>query len=113
MVEYVILNPGKTLLIQTGFKMQIPQGYEAEVRPRSGMALKHQITVGNSPGTIDSDYRGEVGVILINHSDKPFIITQGDRIAQMIIKEVPYVNLMEGKIDDTERGTKGFGSTGK
>jgi len=94
--------------------MALPDNYEAQIRPRSGLALKHGITVLNSPGTIDADYRGEVGVILINHGDKPFIVQRGDRIAQMII--APFVQADFQAVDslsETERGAGGFGSSGK
>ena len=111
--SYVTLYPETTVLIKTGFKMQLPEGYEAQVRPRSGMALKYGITVGNAPGTIDEDYRGDVGVILINHSHTPYNIVHGDRIAQMVIKKTYDINLIRGVTDDTKRGSGGFGSTGK
>jgi len=112
-IEYIAVIPGKSILILAGFKMEIPVGYEAQVRPRSGLALKKQVTVGNSPGTIDADYRGEVGVIIQNNGNIPFLIEQGDRIAQMVINEVPKVVLIEKSVDGTERGSGGFGSTGK
>ncbi|HXH73096.1 MAG TPA: dUTP diphosphatase [Mariprofundaceae bacterium] len=112
--EDMVLNPGEHRLIPTGFAMALPEGYEAQVRPRSGLALKHGITVLNSPGTVDADYRGEVGVILINHSDVPFHIQRGDRIAQMVIAAYARVQLEECEsLDETARGAGGFGSSGK
>lgn len=101
---------GERLLIPTGIKIAIPDGYEAQVRPRSGLALKHGITVLNSPGTIDSDYRKEIGVILINHSDTDFLINPGDRIAQLVIAPVVQAQFEIGSVDKNDRG--GFGSTG-
>jgi dUTP pyrophosphatase len=99
--------------IPTGISIQLPKGFEAQIRPRSGLAAKYGITILNSPGTIDSDYRGEISVILINHSDKAYEITRGDRIAQMIIMPVPTVTLKEViELNDTDRGECGFGSTG-
>lgn len=112
--EEVVLHPGEHKLIPSGFSMALPAGYEAQVRPRSGLALKHGISVLNSPGTIDADYRGEVGVILINHGDTDFHILRGDRIAQMVIAALPAVELAEvDALDDTERGSGGFGSSGR
>jgi len=112
--EEVILRPGERRLIPSGFTMALPAGFEAQVRPRSGLALKHGITVLNSPGTIDADYRGEVGVILINHGDTDFHILRGDRIAQMVIAALPGVTFVEiSELDDTERGSGGFGSSGR
>lgn len=112
--DTLTLAPGEFRLIPTGFAMALPDGYEAQVRPRSGLALKHGITVLNSPGTIDADYRGEVGVILINHSDVPFVIRRGDRIAQMVI--APYVQAgfeEAASLSATDRGSGGFGSSGR
>jgi len=110
----VILNPGERKLIPTGFAMALPEGYEAQVRPRSGLALKHGVTVLNSPGTIDADYRGEVGVILINHGDVPFHIQRGDRIAQMIIAAYVRAGIeVCASLDETARGAGGFGSSGR
>ena len=104
---------GKSLLVPCGFSLQMPINFEAQVRPRSGLALKNSVTVLNTPGTIDSDYRGEICVILINHSQISFKITRGMRIAQIIFKETPEVNLVEvDELDDTKRGSGGFGSTG-
>jgi len=109
----ITLKPNTTLLIPTGFSIQLPRGFEAQVRPRSGLALKNSITVLNTPGTIDSDFRGEICVILINHGQIPFKITRGMRIAQIIFKETPEVNLVEvDELDNTKRGSGGFGSTG-
>jgi dUTP pyrophosphatase len=107
------LQPGETSLIATGFSIGVPHGYEAQLRPRSGLALKHGITLLNSPGTIDSDYRGEVKVILTNLGKVPFEIQRGDRIAQMVIARVEIVELREVEIlEDTKRGTGGFGHSG-
>jgi dUTP pyrophosphatase len=106
------IAPGGRALIPTGLKMALPSGYEGMVRPRSGLALKHGITVLNTPGTIDSDYRGDVGVVLINHGDKTFTVNQGDRIAQLIINKVEQVEFeVVNELDDTARGAGGFGST--
>lgn len=108
-----ILNPGERLLIPTGFQMALPVGYEAQIRPRSGLALKKGITMLNSPGTIDSDYRGEVKVLAINHGEEPFVINFGDRIAQMVI--TPVYRAASEEVDDLPesfRGEGGFGSTG-
>jgi dUTP pyrophosphatase len=100
-------------LVPTGFKLQIPEGYEAQVRPRSGLALKHGVTVLNTPGTIDCDYRGEIGVVLINHGDVPFVVTRGMRIAQMVLAPVTRAQLVAvAEIAPTPRGAGGFGSTG-
>lgn len=111
--EVIILNPGEWTLIPTGFCIALPEGYEAQIRPRSGLALKHGITVLNAPGTIDADYRGEVGVILINHGDTPFHIERGDRIAQMVIASTVKAEWsVTVELDETERGDRGFGSSG-
>jgi len=108
-----ILKPGCSVLVRTGICVEIPEGYEMQIRPRSGLALKYGITVLNSPGTIDSDYRNEVGVILINHGKRPFKIRAGDRIAQAVVKPVPEVEYVEvDELSETER-KGGFGSTGK
>ena len=112
--EKIILNPLERKLIPTGLKVEIPLGYEIQIRPRSGLAYKHGITVLNSPGTIDSDYRGEIGVLLINLSNEAFEIKNGERIAQMILAkhEVPnFIQLKE--LSSSARGEGGFGSTGK
>jgi dUTP pyrophosphatase len=107
------LLPGGRALVATGISLAIPDGYEGQVRPRSGLALKHGISVLNSPGTIDSDYRGEVKVLLINLGSEPFVVRPGDRIAQLVIAPVTRVELREAAVlDDTERGAGGFGHTG-
>ena len=109
----LVIEPGARELVPTGLTMELPQGYEAQVRPRSGLALKSGVTVLNSPGTIDSDYRGEIGVILINLGAEPFEITRGARIAQMVIAPVIQAQLIEvSEISETSRGAGGFGSTG-
>ena len=109
----VTLAPLARAAIATGFSMQLPHGYEAQIRPRSGLALKHGVTVANAPGTIDSDYRGEVAVILINLSQQDFTIKPGMRIAQMVIAPVTYSHLEDvSHLDISDRGTGGFGSTG-
>ncbi len=111
----ITLNPGQRKLIPTGLYMEIPYGYEAQLRPRSGMALKKGLSVANSPGTIDSDYRGEVGVILINLGNEPVEINDGERICQMVVAPVMHVEWIspeDGTLGDTERGDGGFGHTG-
>ena len=111
--ETVVIGPGKRALIPTGFCIALPEGYELQVRPRSGLALKSGITLPNSPGTIDEDYRGEVGVIILNTGDAPFEVTRGMRIAQAVL--APVVRAAWQEVDDlneTSRGTGGFGSTG-
>jgi dUTP pyrophosphatase len=111
--EDVILSPGEYRLIKTGLAIALPDGYEAQVRPRSGLALKHGVTVLNSPGTIDADYRGEIGVILINHGAEAFTINRGMRIAQMVVAPYTQVTLREAaELSETLRGEGGFGSTG-
>lgn len=108
------LSPGARALVPTGLKIALEPGFEAQVRPRSGLALKHGLTCLNSPGTIDSDYRGEVGVILINHGQEPFVIRRGERIAQMIIARHEQAAMLEVEaLDETARGAGGFGSTGR
>lgn len=108
------IKPMERVIIWTGVNMAIPQGFEGQVRPRSGLAIKHGITLINSPGTIDADYRGEIGMPLINLGDQPVTFNKGDRIAQLVICPIPQVILKEVKsLDSTERGDKGFGSTGK
>lgn len=109
------LGPGDRALIPTGLAIALPVGYEAQIRPRSGLAINHGITVLNSPGTIDADYRGEIKVILINHGKEPFTIQRGMRIAQMVVERYTHVDwrTVETFSDTTERGTGGFGSTGK
>ena len=111
--EQIVIQPMQRLLIGTGLHIALPKGYEAQIRPRSGLALKHGITVLNSPGTIDADYRGEIGVLLINLSDKDFVINDGERIAQMVIArhEQAQFALVEA-LDETERGEGGYGHTG-
>lgn len=112
--EAIILQPGERKLIPTGLFMELPEGYEAQVRPRSGLALKHGVTVLNSPGTIDADYRGEIQVLLINHSDLDFEINHGERIAQMVIAKHEQVIWIENEsLNNTERGAGGYGSSGK
>ena len=109
----VTLAPFERALIPTGFKIQLPQGYECQLRPRSGLALRHGITLVNSPGTVDADYRGEIGVILINLSQEPFVINNGERICQMVIARYSRVDwILAESLDDTERGAGGFGHTG-
>lgn len=111
--EMVCIRPHDWKLVHTGIKVAVPEGFEMQVRPRSGLALKHGITVLNTPGTIDSGYRGEVGVVLMNHSNREFTVKKGDRIAQLVIAPVISVRVVEGEVDKvTERGEGGFGSTG-
>ena len=108
------IAPGAIALVPTGFAVAVPPGHELQVRPRSGLAAKHGVTVLNSPGTVDSDYRGEVAVILINHGTAAFAIAHGDRIAQAVIAAAPQAELVEvTSLDDTVRGSGGFGSTGR
>lgn len=110
----ITLAPGARALVPTGLAMALPAGFEAQVRPRSGLAAKHGVTVLNTPGTIDADYRGEVKVILINLGDDPFEISRGDRIAQMVIAPVLLADIVEVEVlSETERGSGGFGSTGR
>ena len=110
----LILAPGQRALVPTGLSIALPPGYEAQIRPRSGLAAKHGITVLNAPGTVDADYRGEVGVLLINHGDAPFAIRRGERIAQMVIAAVVRAELVPARaLPATERGGGGFGSTGR
>tara|TARA_B100001093_G_C26353937_1_gene811505 strand:- start:199 stop:648 length:450 start_codon:yes stop_codon:yes gene_type:complete len=112
--EDILIKPNERKIISTGIAISLPQNLEAQVRPRSGLAIKHGITVLNSPGTIDSDYRGEIKVILINHSQDDFIVKNQDRIAQVVFSEFIKVSLEEtDNLDETSRGQKGFGSTGK
>ena len=109
-----VLAPGDIKLVPAGFTMALPPGYEAQIRPRSGLALKHGVTVANAPGTIDADYRGEVGIILTNIGRQPFTVRRGDRIAQMVVKEVTQVQWIErAALDETARSTGGFGHTGR
>ena len=110
----LVLAPGQHALVPTGLTIALPPGYEAQVRPRSGLAFKHGVTILNAPGTIDADYRGEIGVLLINHGDAPFSIRRGERIAQMVIASVVRAELVPAKsLSATDRGSGGFGSTGR
>ena len=114
LTEPVTLNPLERKLIPTGLYVALPEGYEAQMRPRSGLALKHGITLLNTPGTIDADYRGEIGVILVNLSNEPFTVNDGERICQMVIAAYKQVEWEAVEVlDDTERGAGGFGHTGK
>jgi dUTP pyrophosphatase len=111
--EPIIIHPGDRKLIPTGIRLEIPYGYEAQIRPRSGLVLKHGVTVLNTPGTIDSDYRGTVGVILYNAGKERFFVNKGDRIAQIVFKEYERVELVEvDELDDSIRGEGGLGHTG-
>lgn len=111
--EDVLIPPGAWKAVSTGIRISLPLGYEAQIRPRSGLALKNGVTVLNSPGTIDSDYRGEIKVILINHGKEPFFVKKGDRIAQMVISKVEQVEVVEVEVlDETDRAEGGFGHTG-
>ena len=110
----ITLEPLERKVVGTGIKIAIPEGYEAQVRPRSGLSAKHGITVLNSPGTIDADYRGEIGIILINLSSERYTLNPGERIAQLVFSKVEQVNwIIESDLDETSRGQGGFGSTGK
>lgn len=112
--EELVLLPGARALVPTGLSIALPEGYEAQVRPRSGLAAKHGVTVLNAPGTIDADYRGEIKVILINHGAEPFAIRRGDRIAQVVVAPVVAAQFAEVEdLDETERGAGGYGSTGR
>ncbi|MGE7793359.1 dUTP diphosphatase [Lysinibacillus fusiformis] len=112
-IETVEIPAGGTRLIKTGIQIELPKGTEAQIRPRSGLALKHSITVLNSPGTIDEGYRGEIGVILINHGQDTFLVEKSMRIAQMVIQFVPTIQLLEvNELSQTVRGTSGFGASG-
>lgn len=109
----VAIAPGGRALVPTGVAVAIPEGYEAQVRPRSGLALKHGVTMLNSPGTIDADYRGEIAVIVVNHGDEPFLVRRGDRIAQLVVQRLPEVVLDEVEaLPESGRGAGGFGHTG-
>lgn len=112
-VETAILKPRERRLISLGFKIEIPEGFEGQVRPRSGIALKRGITLINAPGTIDSDYRGEMMAAVVNHGIHTKMIEKGERIAQLVIKRIEQVEFIEGKVDETIRGSGGFGSTGE
>jgi len=108
------LTPGERALVGTGIAIALPEGYEAQVRPRSGLALKHGITMLNSPGTIDADYRGEIGVIVVNHGSEPFTIRSGERIAQLVVAPVVRAQLVQvDELSETDRGAGGFGHTGR
>jgi dUTP pyrophosphatase len=110
----LILAPGARAQVSTGLTIALPAGYEAQVRPRSGLAAKHGVTVLNAPGTVDADYRGEIGVLLINHGDAPFAIRRGERIAQLVIAAVARAELVAAAaLSATDRGSGGFGSTGR
>lgn len=110
----ITLNPLERKLIDTGLFLAIPEGYEVQIRPRSGLSIKHGITVLNSPGTIDADYRGEIKIVLVNLSNEPFVINDGDRIAQMVVARYEQANWDEvDMLDETDRGEGGFGHTGK
>ncbi len=112
--EHAMIPPGGRLSVGTGIRLEIPEGYECQVRPRSGLALKHGVTVLNTPGTIDADYRGEVRVILVNLGENPFEVERGDRIAQMVLAPVSRIEWTEKDLlSETGRGSGGFGSTGK
>lgn len=115
--ESILIQPGDRKLVGTGIRLQIPEGFEAQIRPRSGLVLKHGVTVLNSPGTVDSDFRGTIGVILYNAGSQKFWVNKGDRIAQMVFKAVERAYLVEvlspDELDDSVRGSGGFGSTGK
>lgn len=109
----IILNPGDIKLIPTGLCVSIPKGYELQIRPRSGLALKHGLGIVNSPGTIDSDYRGEINIIAINFGKEPFVVKRGDRIAQIVVNKISYGIVQEvDSLDSTERGEGGFGHSG-
>jgi len=114
-VEEKVIKTGTAELLKTGIQIELPEGTEAQIRPRSGLALKHSVTVLNSPGTVDEGYRGEIGVILINHGKEDFLVEKHTRIAQMVIAPVPKVNLIktEDELTKTNRGVWGFGSSGK
>jgi dUTP pyrophosphatase len=112
--EELILAPGDRALVPTGLFLEIPRGWEAQVRPRSGLALRHGVGLLNAPGTIDSDYRGEVGVILINWGSEPFVVRRGDRVAQLVFARVEAIEWQEVEaLDESDRGSGGFGSTGR
>jgi len=112
-VEAVLINPGERRLIGTGVAFEVPFGYELQVRPRSGLALKHGISIVNTPGTLDSNYRGELGIILINHGSEPFSVAKGDRIAQIVFNKIEHTHIEEvDELSETNRGEGGFGSSG-
>jgi len=108
-----VVQPGERVLVPTGWVLELPPGWEGQIRPRSGLAARHGITLLNSPGTLDSDYRGELQVLIVHHGSDPFTIRRGDRIAQLVVAPVPRVRLEEvEELTETERGEGGFGSTG-
>lgn len=110
----LVLAPGARALVPTGLRVELPEGYEMQIRPRSGLALKHGITLANAPGTIDADYRGEIGIILINLSDREFVVNPGERICQMVVTRYSHVVWSEtAQLGDSERGDGGFGHTGR
>lgn len=112
--ESITIEPLKRVLVPTGLHIELPEGYEAQIRPRSGLAVKHGIGLVNSPGTIDADYRGEIKIILVNLSDQPFVLIPGERIAQMVVAKFERVDwVIADKLGESERGEGGFGSTGK
>jgi dUTP pyrophosphatase len=112
--ETVTIAPGDYAMVPTGLVIALPEGYEAQIRPRSGLAARHGVTVLNSPGTVDADYRGEVKILLINHGREPFSLRRGERVAQMVVAPVSAVELVEvDELDATERGAGGHGSTGR
>jgi len=112
--ESITIEPLKRVLVPTGLHIELPEGYEAQIRPRSGLAVKHGIGLVNSPGTIDTDYRGEIKIILVNLSDQPFVLIPGERIAQMVVAKFERVDwVIADKLGESERGEGGFGSTGK
>jgi dUTP pyrophosphatase len=111
--EDCVLLPGEWTAVSTGLKIELPEGFEGQVRPRSGLAAKHGVTVLNAPGTIDSDYRGEIRVLLINHGKASFTVSAGDRVAQLILAPVSRISWREESLTDSERGEGGFGSTGR
>jgi len=112
--EDIVLQPGARSLLPTGIALALPHGYEAQIRPRSGLALRHGITLVNSPGTIDQDYRGEIGIIMVNHGREPFTVRNGERIAQMVFAPIARAELqVVDDLDETERGDGGFGHTGR
>lgn len=111
--DHAVLAPGERRLIPTGIRIALPEGFEAQIRPRSGLALKHGVTVLNAPGTIDADYRGEIGIILINMGSESFTLKRGSRIAQLVIQALPQIVWQEADVlEETKRGVKGFGHTG-
>jgi dUTP pyrophosphatase len=112
--DEVVIRPGERALIGTGLAIALPHGHEAQVRPRSGLAWKHGVTVLNSPGTVDEDYRGEIKVLLVNHGQEPFVVRSGERVAQLVIARVERVAIEEqGALDETVRGAGGYGHTGR